>query len=1070
MTADSPSPHSSPDNSGLAGADDGSRRRRRDRSRRVLLGLSLGLGALVSLIVLIVFWVLPILAERGDLNALVESILRSSLRLDLQIGHLETEPLSRLAITHLSSVRTESEGRFRFDCDRISVVYSPWQLWAGRVEELIVVQPDLYLNLDEDLAGILEAPELPERPPEVAPGPTDDSRFGIGHFSLQRGSLRVKYSGQEFRVASLDVEVYGIGSRDALSFHARSSLLGADFETSGRVVPRIPQTRPARYRIPESRIEIRGLDLDPLLELLRPLVPGLEARGRVDLAGTLAGVWPERVEVELGTTLERIEADMEEPLLRSGRLELGLAATVRGELETIDFSLTLGAAAELAARRSTAGSAVRRELDVFIQGHFLKDEASGTLVIDGASYVRVPGVGRLTLEGEFRSLLDEPEVSLDLLVRDLDLDALPDLLSWTSLVDLGGHVRGRLDLDLHLGGRPGRPVLGVVFDLDRGELGWNEQEAIPVTVSGRIDRIAVTAPAEPPRLEGVSLALSGLDLGALARRFELGALDARLAGEAEIGVEVPSWEPPALPRDVAVRLRARSLALALGGGQVETEEADLDVTIDTRLLPAEPGERGLALESRLALGLRAPLLVVGEAFEVLEPSGLGLRGVVRARIDPVETSAAEAGPFEASLDLEAAWPTAGPVHLTGSVISGAGGPGSWPRLDLQIDAPNLSNARLLGTYLRDAYRETRPFLQESSFAGQSSALVRVRTEGGRLGLSGTWSTSDADVSLPAIGLEAHGVDVALPFAAGSLDAGSSPREGHIRSRVLEIGEVRVAGVDLPIAVEGRRYTSTGTRLDLLGGTVELRRIALGSGERPLDIELSADGLDLAAVTSALGVAPIAGSLDAQFRRATLAGDRIELAGELSFTAFGGRVLLRDLVIDHFAEPYFVLSLKHGRVSEIDLRQLGRHFEFGVISGVLQGHVQDLVFTPGHVVRFFLDLETVPRSGVPQFLDVLAIESIQRVIAGSFAGLETFFTRFRYHAFGFVASLGQNRFRLRGKYDFDGTEYLMYSRWWQFPRVSIINTRPDRDYDWRIIFKNLRAVFRMKERPGEAPRQ
>jgi hypothetical protein len=113
-----------------------------------------------------------------------------------------------------------------------------------------------------------------------------------------------------------------------------------------------------------------------------------------------------------------------------------------------------------------------------------------------------------------------------------------------------------------------------------------------------------------------------------------------------------------------------------------------------------------------------------------------------------------------------------------------------------------------------------------------------------------------------------------------------------------------------------------------------------------------------------------------------------------------------------------------------------------------------------VVGFTAEFETVRRRGVEQYINKAAIESIQRIVAGPFGVLEEmFFSKFRFEGFGFRCQLENGRFRLRGLYNFGGTEHIMYSRWYQFPRVEIINTRPGIDYDWSQIFDNLKSIYR-----------
>ena len=185
-----------------------------------------------------------------------------------------------------------------------------------------------------------------------------------------------------------------------------------------------------------------------------------------------------------------------------------------------------------------------------------------------------------------------------------------------------------------------------------------------------------------------------------------------------------------------------------------------------------------------------------------------------------------------------------------------------------------------------------------------------------------------------------------------------------------------------------------------------------------------------------------------------------IAGLLVVAAFGGSLVFRDLSIDDVLEPYGSLRLGEGRVEGMRLRDLGETLRFGLLSGVLRAGIRDLELTSGVVTGFRLEAETVETDGVPQFIDRHAIESLRTVLTGPLGAVEeTFFSRFEFDRFGIDCRLEDGVFFLSGKHREDGIDYLMSGRWYQFPRVSIVNARPDEPYDWSSIVENLRAIYR-----------
>lgn len=266
-------------------------------------------------------------------------------------------------------------------------------------------------------------------------------------------------------------------------------------------------------------------------------------------------------------------------------------------------------------------------------------------------------------------------------------------------------------------------------------------------------------------------------------------------------------------------------------------------------------------------------------------------------------------------------------------------------------------------------------------------------------------------------------------------------------------------VDLTYALDGE------AAVPLLGGelAIEELRYSPWSEKERLNLAFTARELKTEELARVLGIRKIPGRILFEVNSLAMAGDRVVVDGRLRLDVFGGSVELSDLSIDHPFSPYRSIRLAAGRIQDFNLASLGETFRFGVASGVLDGRVSGLQLLGTEVVGFECEFETTRRSGVPQYLDKRAIESIQRIFSGPFGGIEdVFFSKFRYAGFGFEASVKNGGLRLRGKYEFGGTEYLMYSSWYQFPKVRIVNTHPGIVYDWDAIQDNLRSISQRPE--------
>jgi hypothetical protein len=177
-------------------------------------------------------------------------------------------------------------------------------------------------------------------------------------------------------------------------------------------------------------------------------------------------------------------------------------------------------------------------------------------------------------------------------------------------------------------------------------------------------------------------------------------------------------------------------------------------------------------------------------------------------------------------------------------------------------------------------------------------------------------------------------------------------------------------------------------------------------------------------------------------------------------ALGGRISFSDFTMEDLGGAAPVLRSTSGEIDGIQLAALGEALGFGVMSGVVRGKFGKLSVRGGRLESFVLDVETVPVSGIPQYLNRQAIESIRRVLSGPFGAIEeSLFSKFYYEYGGFQARLTDGILWLEGKYSEDETEYLLYGSWYQFPRINIVNSRPGEPYDWISILANFQDARR-----------
>ncbi|GLQ95415.1 DUF748 domain-containing protein [Dyella acidisoli] len=127
------------------------------------------------------------------------------------------------------------------------------------------------------------------------------------------------------------------------------------------------------------------------------------------------------------------------------------------------------------------------------------------------------------------------------------------------------------------------------------------------------------------------------------------------------------------------------------------------------------------------------------------------------------------------------------------------------------------------------------------------------------------------------------------------------------------------------------------------------RPAAAKAER-IDLAANVEGVDLSAVNQALGWTPFPGTLDGTISAVRWIGDRYALQGALTAKAFGGTAAIDHITVQ---QPLSTTPMLGGDLTlhQIDLAPLSDTFNFGAMSGHMDGSIDGLQLVGGTAVAF-----------------------------------------------------------------------------------------------------------------------
>ena len=369
------------------------------------------------------------------------------------------------------------------------------------------------------------------------------------------------------------------------------------------------------------------------------------------------------------------------------------------------------------------------------------------------------------------------------------------------------------------------------------------------------------------------------------------------------------------------------------------------------------------------------------------------------------------------------------------IQGGIDGVSQAPKLNIQASSDSFLPGAFFETFIRETFKRQYPLLDKISVGGQLALKIQAQGSPNAMTVSGDLSLKDGEVRAKSKDWHVGPVALQLPFqlrfAGADPAANSTGPSGTLAIQSAHFGTQTLGPVSTSVSLVNNslRFTQP-VRLGLFGGTVEfsnLRWPDIMANPKELSFSASANGLQLNNLTQAMGWHPFNGTLTASIPQVQSTENILRTVGDIRADLFGGRMEIAKLEIE---DPFSSLaSIKlNTTIQNINLEQASKTFEFGRISGILEGSISDLVITDGQPAQFRADLHSVDR-GTEQRISVEALNKITVLSTGEnagavYGGLASLFDSFRYSKLGFMAVLKNDKLLLRGIESRDGQEFLV----------------------------------------------
>jgi hypothetical protein len=373
-------------------------------------------------------------------------------------------------------------------------------------------------------------------------------------------------------------------------------------------------------------------------------------------------------------------------------------------------------------------------------------------------------------------------------------------------------------------------------------------------------------------------------------------------------------------------------------------------------------------------------------------------------------------------------------------------------LALHSDDVSLLPARYLSGWLGQAGL--------ADLAMQGAFDARLRMDGAVLA-SASATLHDIDVSDPKGRFRFDGLAGTTRFS------GDAPVRGELRWQGGQLYGLDFAAATLPItSSDGELRLRDPVSVPMLGGTLRFDGMTLrppaGGNGADIGFGLTVDALDVGRLATALDLPAFQGQLSGRIPSARYRDQVLAFDGGLNLQLFGGTVRVSSLALER---PFGVAPSLSADLAldDIDLMALTGVFDFGSISGKLDGRIDGLRLVDWTATAFDAELHTDRHPGVRQRISQRAVQNISSVGDASFtttlqSQLIGLFDDFGYSRLGISCRLANEVCEMGGLHPAEGA----HSRGGftivdgaGIPHLTVVGF--NRQVDWPTLLERLAAA-------------
>ncbi len=406
------------------------------------------------------------------------------------------------------------------------------------------------------------------------------------------------------------------------------------------------------------------------------------------------------------------------------------------------------------------------------------------------------------------------------------------------------------------------------------------------------------------------------------------------------------------------------------------------------------------------------------------------------------------------------WDNLGAITAEGNIMNLADN----PHLDMNIEVKKLSNMGFFETFVKDTFEYSNPELFNSQVDGKSNINFHIQGTRDDLSVDGHFNMNGLNIEYGNTSIEDINVNfpisILYPHSRTLIQKSDIPdsQYGTIQFRKFSHGPLKIDGIQInPIIISNNFFIKDSFKIPLFDGTIDINNLSVENAinhDRKIRLEFQFNNINLKQIATTYKLTPFEGTLNSSIMSFQQHKQTLSSKDEIRINIFGGDITISDLTLNNYLKSMREIGFS-AKVKHLDLGKMSDTYrEWGNITGIINGHVNDFKLVAGEPSSFEIEMMTEKRPDIKQ---IVSTKFLKNFVPGIGKVLDKVgLTNYKYAIMGLRARLENDYIKLQGAVREGEKELFMKGA--GMKKLEIVFPNVDRRVPFKTFLNSFKGIL------------